>query len=63
MGEDNAELNFFGSGMLHAPAVWAPFAIEEQTFADIAKTGLNAVRVPFGYWVVQGPGRRGLGRE
>lgn len=28
----------------------------EQTFADIAKTGLNAVRVPFGYWVVQGPG-------
>ncbi|CAE7040211.1 exgA [Symbiodinium sp. CCMP2592] len=28
----------------------------EQTFADIAKTGLNAVRVPFGHWVVQGPG-------
>eukprot|EP00439_Symbiodinium_sp_Y106_P033095 s2059_g3.t5 len=28
----------------------------EQTFADIARTGLNAVRVPFGHWVVQGPG-------
>ncbi|CAE7503510.1 exgA [Symbiodinium natans] len=28
----------------------------EKTFADIAETGLNAIRIPFGHWVVQGPG-------
>ncbi|CAE7628333.1 exgA [Symbiodinium pilosum] len=28
----------------------------DKTFLDIAKTGLNAVRIPFGHWVVSGPG-------
>ena len=30
---------------------------QDKTFLDIAKTGLNAVRIPFGHWVVSGPGR------
>mmetsp|Transcript_191 Transcript_191/g.454 ORF Transcript_191/g.454 Transcript_191/m.454 type:complete len:431 (+) Transcript_191:1-1293(+) len=28
----------------------------EKTFMNISNTGLNAVRLPFGHWVVHGPG-------